>query len=233
MIAGLFLAISAVFSILTLKLIYGKKYNNENKNKNVWKVLLLSVGFLIWFLCIGFLVLGLAAKDKTLCLLISIGFPAIIAIWAIIVRFGTDNNTLSESPKEEATDIAESNTETYSMHDEDTGTWICNVRGGYDIQSLSEQEQNESCESHKWRCDKCGEMISSSPCEFCSKDENATSETTEAKQSTYTWKCHRCFNEISSYPCKYCSENQESNQIQPEYDLYDKIVNWFKTVFGK
>lgn len=77
--------------------------------------------------------------------------------------------------------------------------------------NLSAQEQLKTPTIHRWRCDKCGEMTSTSPCEFCSRDENATSETTDVKQTTYTWKCHRCFNEISSYPCKYCSEKQEGN----------------------
>lgn len=209
----MFRTIGLVFGMLILKLVYGKKYNNKNKNTGL--LFLISAAFLIWLLCIGFLVLGLAAKDFMLCLSISIGFPAIIAIWAIIVRCGIDSdNTLSEFPKEETTDTPESNTETYSMYDEDTGTWMCNVRGGYDIQSLSEEDQNESHTSNE------------TPEEKQDQEESK-------QQSTYTWKCNRCFNEISSYPCEYCSENQEDNQTQPEYDLYDKIENWFKTVFGK
>lgn len=83
----MFRAIGLIFGILILKIVYGKKYNNEN-NK-IWKPLLVSVAFYIWLLCLFFLLLDMAAQDYLLCLVVSISFPIIILIWAIIARSGS------------------------------------------------------------------------------------------------------------------------------------------------
>ena len=125
--------IGLLVGTLILKLVYGKRYNNEN-NK-IWKPLLVSVAFILWLLCIGFLALGLAEQDYIICLSVSIGFPIAIIIWAIIVRLGNnqdDNKTLLETPEN--------------------------------------KQEEEVPRKHTWRCDKCGKMITSSPCEFCNDE---------------------------------------------------------------
>ena len=80
--------------MLILKLVYGKKYTNEN-NK-IWKPLLVSVAFYIWFLCLFMLVLGITNEDFILALIISIAFPVVIVIWALVVR-------LSDRPQSKIT----------------------------------------------------------------------------------------------------------------------------------
>lgn len=81
MISGLL----QVSGILVLRLVYGKRYY-EKHSKKFGLARLLSIVNIFWLLSILFLIVGISAKDTALCLVLAVGYPLIIVIWALIER---------------------------------------------------------------------------------------------------------------------------------------------------
>lgn len=70
---------------LVLKLVYGEKF--EEKSSELGGLMIfLSLVNVAWLLCAIFLLAGIAANDAAFCIAMIIGYPAIIAIWAVRER---------------------------------------------------------------------------------------------------------------------------------------------------
>ena len=74
-----------ISGMLTLWIVYGKKYSEKAANK-FGLMILLSIANIFWLLSILFLATGSAANDTALCIILAIGYPIAITIWAIISR---------------------------------------------------------------------------------------------------------------------------------------------------
>lgn len=83
MLAGLL----RVSGMLILRLVYGKKYD-ENHSEKFGLMNLLSLVNIFWLMIVWFLVAGIVAnaKDTAICVIMAIGYPLAIAVWTIIER---------------------------------------------------------------------------------------------------------------------------------------------------
>jgi len=78
-------ALLRLSGIFVLKLVYGREYDAKASGKTGLSFLLSAVNC-FWLLSLMFLCLGAAAKDVVFCLVIAVGYPLAIAIWAMVAR---------------------------------------------------------------------------------------------------------------------------------------------------
>lgn len=74
-----------ISGMLILKIVYGKAYSEKASQKMALMFLLSMInGF--WLLCLFFLAIGGASGDTAFCLILGVGYPVAITIWAVLTR---------------------------------------------------------------------------------------------------------------------------------------------------
>lgn len=109
-----------VSGMLVLRLVYGKKYAEKSSEK-FGLMLLLSLANVFWLMSILLLFAGSAAKDTALCVIMAIGYPIAIVIWAVMVRRNpTDKNNAASAIRAEKVKVSNASAEDRTVKNETT-----------------------------------------------------------------------------------------------------------------